>query len=96
MGFLLDLLDGLLFGAAAAAATILVIGVAVEITQDIIRRRAKEKFKQAKYALVKEIKNAKKVKVGVFGNNSNELGELVIESDKGVDKNVRVGQKIYV
>lgn len=94
MGFL-DYLEYFLWGAAAAAAC-LVVSVAVEITQDVIRRRAKEKFERAKYALVKEIKNAKKVKVGVFGNNSNELGELVIESDKGVDKNVRVGQKIYV
>ena len=95
MGFL-DYLEYFLWGAAAAAAACLVVSVAVEITQDVIRRRAKEKFERAKYALVKEIKNAKKVKVGIFGNNSNELGELVIESDKGVDKNVRVGQKIYV
>lgn len=95
MGFL-DFLEYALWGAVAAAATILVVSVSVEITQDVIRRRAKEKFERAKYALVKEIKNAKKVKVGVFGNNSSKLGELEIESDKGVSNNVRVGQKIYV
>lgn len=95
MGFF-DYLEYILWGAAAAAATVLVVSVTVEITQEVIRRRAKEKFERAKYALVKEIKNAKKVKVGVFGNNSNELGELEIESDNGISNNVRVGQKIYV
>lgn len=92
----LDYLEYFLLGAAAAAAAYLVVNVAVEITQDVIRRRAQKNFERAKYVLVKEIKNAKKVKVGVFGNNSKELGELVIESDKGVDKDIRVGQKISV
>lgn len=91
-----DILKYLLIGAGTAAVACLVVGVAVVITQEVIKRRAKEKYRQAKFAFVKQIKNARKVKIGVFDDYSNELGEMEIESDKGVSNDVRVGQKIYM
>ena len=51
-----------------------------------------DKFKDAIKAIVKD-KSVRKVKVGIF-DNTEQIGEMEIESSKGVSNSVYVGQVI--
>ncbi|MGN0223120.1 MAG: hypothetical protein ACI4AM_03730 [Muribaculaceae bacterium] len=89
--YIFALLFGAAVGAAVGAATITIIDI---IDQRSIQKAAKEQFKQALKAIIKE-KKKNAVKVGIFGPDDNEIeSDFEIESEKGVSSNLYVGQVI--
>jgi hypothetical protein len=63
--------------------------------QEEIEARLAEESEEAFKAMIKE-KKANAVKVGVFDEEDEELGEMIVESTEGVDPNLRVGQEIML
>ena len=72
-----------------------VIIVACKITKEIIAEKACKEFNEAFKA---EIQEAKKnaVHVGIFDEEDNTIGEMTIESEKGVDAYIKQGDVIYL
>lgn len=73
----------------------IVITLACIITKEIIAQMARKKFNKAIKA---EIQEAKKnaVHVGIFDEEDNTIGEMTIESEKGVDASIKQGDVIYL
>lgn len=90
-----DYILALLFGAAVGAAVgCAVIKIFDIIDQRSIQKAAKEKFKQAFKAIIKE-KKMNAVKVGIFDIYDDEIeSDLEIESEQGVSSDLYVGQEI--
>lgn len=96
LDLLFDLAGELLFGAAVGAA----VGTAVYLTLEYIDRKSVQKavndFKLEKCpsAVKAKIlsKDTKKVSVGLFSNNGNQLESFEIEADRGVSNDIYVGQ----
>lgn len=57
--------------------------------------RAESRFKDAIKAMIKS-KTTRKVNVGIFGEYDNHLGDIELESDKGVAADVKVGHVFYL
>lgn len=57
--------------------------------------RSHSRFKDAFKAMIKS-KTTRSVNVGIFGNNDNHLGDIELESDKGVAADVKVGHVFYL
>ena len=72
-----------------------VITLACKVTKEIIAQKARKKFNEAFKA---EIQEAKKnaVHVGIFDEEDNAIGEITIESEKGVDASIKQGDVIYL
>ena len=86
----------LLAGAALAGLTIYAgVKIYKKITAQRIAEEVARKSKEAFYAKIKE-KKANAVKVGIYDVNENEIAEMPIESDEGVDSSLRVGQIIPI
>lgn len=86
----------LLLGAAAIGLTVYAgVKIYKKITAKQIAEEVARKSKEAFYAKIKE-KKANAVKVGIFDVNKNEIAELPIKSDEGVDSSLRVGQIIPI
>ena len=67
-----------------------IVRIAKQIAEEVAR-----KSKEAFYAKIKE-KKRDAVKVGIYDVNENEIAEMPIESDEGVDSSLRVGQIIPI
>lgn len=86
----------LLLGAAAVGLTVYAgIKIYEKITAKQIAEEVARKSKEALYAKIKE-KKRNAVKVGIYDVNENEIAEMPIESDEGVDSSLRVGQIIPI
>ena len=89
--YLLEILLGAAAGVAIGYATYKIVGV---INRRRIEQAAKEKFKQAFKAIIKE-KKKNAVKVGIFDIYDNEIeSDFKIESEQGVSSDLYVGQVI--
>ncbi len=100
LGLLLRLGGALLVGAAAgAAATAVVAAICVIINESIGERQIAENAKircPRAYKAIVLNKNNRKVNVGLFDRKNVRFGDMTIESSKGVDSSICVGQQIYV
>lgn len=96
LDLLLRLGGALLVGAAATAAVAAIcITISELISPRQIAQTAKKKCPEAIKALV-ESKDTRKVGVGLFDSNNDRVGEMTIESSKGVSSSIYVGQQIPV
>ena len=100
LGLLLRLGGALLAGAAVgAAATVAVAAICVTISELISPRQIAEKAKIKCPGAIKafvESKDTRRVCVGLFDSNNDRVGEMTIESSKGVSSSIYVGQQIPV
>lgn len=86
----------LLLGAAAIGLTVYAgVKIYEKITAKQIAEEVARKSKEAFYAKIKE-KKRDAVKVGIYDVNENEIAEMPIESNEGVDSSLRVGQIIPI
>ena len=86
----------LLLGAAAVGLTVYAgVKIYEKITAKQIAEEVARKSKEAFYAKIRE-KKRDAVKVGIYDVNENEIAEMPIESDEGVDSSLRVGQIIPI
>lgn len=66
-----------------------------KITAKDIRDAVREKCPKAFSAVIKE-KKQNAVKVGIFDWADEQIGEMVVKSDEGVDANLREGLKLRI
>lgn len=69
----------------------------VMTVEDTVREKvsSESRFKDAFKAIIQS-KTTRKVKVGIFEENDSHLGDIELESDKGVSSDVRVGHVFYL
>ena len=85
---------GLLAGGIVGA-TMISLAVDYFICEDTLADNIEEEYPDAFKLLIKaKKKNA--VKVGIFDEDNEHLDDVEITSSKGVSKNIRKGQTIYV
>lgn len=86
----------ILLGTVAVGLTVYAgVKIYKKITANRIAEEVRRKAAAAFYAKIKE-KKANAVKVGIFDVNDNDIGEMTIESNEGVDSSLRKGQRIPV
>ena len=85
---------GLLAGGIVGA-TMISLAVDYFICEDTLADNIEEEYPDAFKLLIKE-KKKNAVKVGIFDEYNEHLDDVEITSSKGVSKNIRKGQTIYV
>lgn len=85
---------GLLAGGIVGA-TMISLAVDYFICEDTLVDNIEEEYPDAFKLLIKE-KKKNAVKVGIFDEDNEHLDDVEITSSKGVSKNIRKGQTIYV
>jgi len=85
---------GALAGVALAGAASYV--VYKKITADAIKEKARQLGKSEAFKAMIKSKNTRRVKVGIFDRNENEIADFSMESEGGVSENLRVGQYLYL
>ena len=85
----LGLLAGGLLGAT------IFMAVDFFLSKDKLVEKVEEEYPDAFKLLIKE-KKKNAVKVGIFDEDNEHLDDVEITSSKGVSKNIRKGQTIYV
>ena len=75
------------------------IGWLIDITtiEDTVREKIRNdsRFGNGVKAMIQS-KTTRKVKVGIYEENDSHLGDIELESDKGVSSDVRVGHVFYL
>lgn len=94
--FLPIIFGGLAAGLGGAAVVGIIAAIADWLTEDSISETIlqEERFKDAFKAIIND-KTTRKVKVGIF-DSSEKIGDMEIESSKGVSDSLYVGQVIYL
>ena len=83
-----------ILGAAAIGAAVYVsVKIYKKITANRIAEEARRKYKEAFKAKI-QAKKQNSVDVGIFDRNNNEIGEMTLQSQEGVDSSLRKGQVI--
>ena len=85
---------GLLAGGIVGV-TMISLAVDYFICEDTLADNIEEEYPDAFKLLIKE-KKKNAVKVGIFDEDNEHLDDVEITSSKGVSKNIRKGQTIYV
>ena len=95
LDLLFQIAGSLLFGSACA----LLVGCIIDAltVEKTVREKvsSEDQFKNAFKAMIKS-KDTRTVHVGIYGSNNTHLGDIEIESEKGVSSDVRVGHTFYV
>lgn len=85
----------ILGAAAIGAASYGIVKIYKKITANQIAEEARRKCKEAFKAKIKA-KKQNSVDVGIFDRNNNEIGEMTLQSQEGIDSSLRKGQVIPI
>jgi len=92
-GTILKIAAGLLITAAISYG---LVKIYQKITADRIREEVNKIGTSDAFKAMIKSKTTKRVDVGIFNRQEEEIGTMTIESEEGVDKNLYVGQTIRI